>query len=154
MKTAEDIIKEKARDIISVPQNTIIANALKLMNEKNIGAILVTDGENYVGIWTERDLLRNTISEGFDPKKAVIKDYMSTGLQSAPHTATIYQLKDKFLGKRLRHLLVEKEGKFIGLLSTGDVIRASLAAKTKELEELNAMVSWEYYENWRWTSKD
>jgi hypothetical protein len=50
----------------------------------------------------------------------------------------------------LRHLLIEKNGEFIGVLSSGDVMKANLNEKTKELEELNAMVSWEYYENWRW----
>ena len=59
-------------------------------------------------------------------------------------------LKDKFLGLKLRHLLIEKEGKYIGLLSIGDVIKASIQEKDQELKNLNAMVSWEYYENWRW----
>jgi len=88
--------------------------------------------------------------EGFIPNSAIIGDYMNTGLQSAPHTSTIYNLMDKFLGKRLRHLLIEKDGKYIGLLSAGDVSKAQLADKTEELTKLNAMVGWEYYENWRW----
>jgi signal-transduction protein with cAMP-binding, CBS, and nucleotidyltransferase domain len=78
---------------------------------------------------------------------------MSTGLKSATHTDTVYMLKDKFLGLRLRHLLIEKEGKYIGLLSTGDIIKASLREKDLELKDLNAIVSWEYYENWRWRKR-
>ena len=61
---------------------------------------------------------------------------------------------DKFLGLRLRHLPVEKEGEFIGLLSVGDVLKASLHEKTEELEKLNGMVSWDYYEEWRWDSEE
>ena len=75
---------------------------------------------------------------------------MTTGLKSAPASDTVYMLKDKFLGLKLRHLLIEKEGKYIGLLSIGDVIKASIQEKDQELKNLNAMVSWEYYENWRW----
>lgn len=153
MKTAEEILAEKDQGFICVSPDTTIYDALKVMVEKKIGSILIRDGEDIVGIWTERDLVQNTIIVGFDPKTALIKDYMSTNLQSVPHTATVYNLKDKFLGMRLRRLLIEKEGKYIGLLSTGDVIRASMMEKDKELKELNAMVSWEYYENWRWRKK-
>jgi len=59
-------------------------------------------------------------------------------------------LMDQFLGRHLRHLLIKKGGKFIGVLSIGDVMRATLSAKDNELKQLNAMVSWDYYENWKW----
>ena len=154
MRTAEQILEEKGGEMIWVAADSTIEQALKIMVEKKIGAILVKEGEEIVGIWTERDLLSDVLTEGFNPKTAKMRDFMTKGLQSAPHTATIYQLMDKFLGMRLRHLLIVKEGKYIGVISSGDVTKASLTAKTVELEKLNAMVSWEYYENWRWKSKD
>ena len=150
MKTAEQMINEKGNHLISVSPNTSVYDALRLMIEKQIGAILVKKGDEIVGIWTERDLMRNTVTAGFDAQKAKIGDYMTTGLKSAPASDTVYMLKDKFLGLKLRHLLIEKEGKYIGLLSIGDVIKASIQEKDQELKNLNAMVSWEYYENWRW----
>ena len=150
MKTAEQMINEKGNHLISVSPNTSVYDALRLMIEKQIGAILVKKGDEIVGIWTERDLMRNTVTAGFDAQKAKIGDYMTTGLKSAPASDTVYMLKDKFLGLKLRHLLIEKEGKYIGLLSIGDVIKASIQEKDRELKDLNAMVSWEYYENWRW----
>ena len=119
----------------------------------NIGAILIKEDEKLVGIWTERDLLRNSATMNFDPKEAVIKDYMITELQSADYTYTMDQLKDKFLGMRLRHLVIEREGKYIGLLSTGDVARVGLNERIEELKKLNEIVSWEYYENWKWKKK-
>jgi signal-transduction protein with cAMP-binding, CBS, and nucleotidyltransferase domain len=64
---------------------------------------------------------------------------MNTNLQSAKHDANVYKLMDKFLGKRMRHLLVEKEGKYIGILSSGDVMRATMQEKDEELKKLNAM---------------
>lgn len=154
MKTALDIVKNKDKDIITVPENFTIYDALKVMVKNRIGAILVTRDEKIVGVWSERDLMEDTLKEGFDPQKAIIKDYMTTNLFSAPFDDSIYSLLDKFLGKRLRHLLIEKEGEYIGFLSTGDVIKANLMEKTRELKELNAIVSWEYYENWRWTGKE
>jgi signal-transduction protein with cAMP-binding, CBS, and nucleotidyltransferase domain len=154
MRTAEQILEEKGGEMIWVAADSTVEEALKIMVEKNIGAILVKEGEEIVGIWTEHELLSDILTEGFDPKTARIRDFMTTDLQSAPHNATVYQLMDKFLGMRLRHLLIIKEGKYIGLISSGDVTKASLTEKTAELEKLNAMVSWEYYEDWRWKSKD
>ncbi|GAB4378562.1 MAG: CBS domain-containing protein [Calditrichia bacterium] len=153
MKTAGDILQAKGQELICVdPESTIYQAALR-MNEKKIGAILIKKDEEIVGIWTERDLLKNITEEGFDPKKARIKDYMTTDLRYAEYHDHVYRLLDKFLGMRLRHLLIRKDGKYVGILSTGDVIKASLNEKNKELKELNAMLSWEYYENWRWESR-
>jgi len=75
---------------------------------------------------------------------------MTEELISAKHDDTVYSLLDKFIGLRKRHLLIDKEGTNIGLISSGDAIRASLAEKDRELKELNAYISWEYYDNWRW----
>ena len=97
----------------------------------------------------DRDLIRNTLSEGFDARKAKIRDYMVTNLISSPHTDTVYQLLDKFLGRRLRHLFIEKDDQYIGLVSIGDVTRASLQEKTEELKEMNELLNWEYYDNWQ-----
>ncbi len=153
MKTAVDILEDKGEGIVSVPAVSTICDAVKLMVEKRIGAMMVKDGDDYVGIWTERDLLRNILEPGFDPKQALIKDYMETSLKSAPHTDTIYQLLDKLLGLRIRHLIIEKGGKIIGLISKRDITRATLLRKSKEYEELNKMVSWDYYEDWKWKKK-
>ena len=153
MKTAEEILNEKNRSIISVPSETLVIETIKVMVRSRIGAILVTEDGKIVGIWTERDLLEDTTKEKFDPRRMRIREVMTTKLISAPHTDPVYQLLDKFLGLRIRHLLIEKDGQYIGLLSWGDVIKAYLNIKQEELRKLNAMVSWEYYENWRWEKK-
>ena len=154
MQTAEDIIREKDREILSVTRDTLIYEALRIMVSNKVGAILIRENEKIVGVWTERDLLRNTLEDGFDPKSTAVGEVMVTELHSAPHTDTIYNLMDKFLGLRVRHLPVEKNGDYVGLLSIGDVIRANLNEKTRELEALNAVVSWDYYEDWHFTSLD
>lgn len=151
MRTAEDILREKdkGKDIISVTVDTTIHEALKVMLENRIGSIVVRSEGRIVGIWTERDLMKNTVTPGFDPKTARIGDYMVSDVLSAKHTATLYQLLDIFLGRRLRHVLIEKNGEYVGILSTGDVVKADLLEKTEELRELSSMVNWQYYEDWR-----
>jgi signal-transduction protein with cAMP-binding, CBS, and nucleotidyltransferase domain len=153
MRTAEEILKDKELDIVSVSPDANIKEALQLMIKNQIGAILVQEGKEIVGIWTERDLMRNTVTAGFDAETAKIGDYMTTGLLSAPHDNTCYELLDKFLGMRLRHLLIKKNDEYIGLISIGDVIKSCLQAKDEELRQLNKFISWEYYENWRWKKK-
>lgn len=153
MKTAEEIWNEKGRDLITVNADTTIINALTIMAHNKIGAMLVTKDDQIVGIWTERDLMEDIVDKGCDIKNGKIGDFMTTNLKTVAHTATVYSMLDKYLGMRLRHLIIEKEGKYIGMLSMGDVIRASLVEKSKELDEMSQMVSWEYYEDWKWKSK-
>ena len=129
MKTAEDIIKDKPGGIISISWDKSVQHACREMAKKKIGAILVKKDNKYVGIWTERDLLRKMTEKDFDPSTAKIGDHMSSPLRTAPHSTRIYKLEDMFLGLFLRHLPIEKDGKFIGMLSIGDVLRASLLEK-------------------------
>jgi CBS domain-containing protein len=63
-------------------KNTTVYDALRKMLENKIGAILVSDNDQIVGIWTERDLMRNSISEGFNPRTAKIGDYMTEGVKN------------------------------------------------------------------------
>lgn len=149
MVDAETIVAEKKNDLVTIKKEATIHEALLTMINNNVGSILVEEKGQIVGIWTERDLLRDTTKAGFDPTTSSVGDYMVSPVISAPHSDTIYNLMDKFLGLRISHLLIEKEGETVGFLSVGDVMRATLAEKSDELSKLNAMVGWEYYENWR-----
>ena len=151
--TAGEILEETEEKAIAVPPGTTIREALRLMMEKKIGSILIMEGEEVKGIWTERDLMKDTMSPGFDPETAQIGDHMSTTLHYAAWEDTVLQLMDKFFGYRIRHLLIKKGGKFAGLLSAGSVVRAGLTERTRQLKELNTMVSWEFYEDWKWSKK-
>ena len=149
MKFAEDILNEKDRPMISVQQDVTLMYALNTMVKNNIGAIVIKDGDRVVGIFTERDLLKMSVKKMADPEKTMIKELMTTSLFSAQSDDPIYLLLDKILGKRVRHIFIEKEGKCIGILSAGDITKACLNERTREMES----VSWDYYENWRWKPK-
>lgn len=150
METAKDMLGGKPQKLITIPVGTTVFETLKTMNKHRVGAILITRDNNVIGIWTERDLMRNAAAEGFDLKSDLIDDLMTTNLVSAPHTDTVYNLMDKFLGRRIRHLLIEENGEYIGMLSGGDVMKCVIHEKDGELRQLNSMVSWDYYENWKW----
>ena len=152
-RTAEEVLEEKGSQIFSVSQKTTLYDALQIMNEKKIGAILVKDNDNIVGIWTERDLMMNSIKEDFNLKSAMVCDYMTTDLKTAPHDCKIQTLADMILGLRIRHIIIEREGKFMGVLSSGDIIRAGLQLRTEEWKELDRIVHLEYYDEWKWKNK-
>ena len=149
MKTAADIIEDKQREIVSVSWDQTVFQACRKMVDNKIGAILVRKEDEFVGIWSERDLLKYITAEGFDPQKAKVGDFMSSPLHSASHSTRIYKLEEMFLGLFLRHILIEKDGEYIGMLSIGDVLRAGLIEKDRQFKEINDFVSWDYYENWK-----
>ncbi len=149
MKTAEQILNEKERPMLTVSPETHLYDALKTMVEYQTGAIVVQDKGNVIGIWTERDLMADSLIENFDLHKAKMADHMSTQLHKVAYDEPIYKLPDKMLGLYIRHLFVEKEGQIIGILSSGDVLRACLMERTRQLKS----ISWDYYENWGWNEK-
>lgn len=154
MKTAEELLQEKKDKIISCPPDTSIRNAIKIMEEKNVGSIFIMENGKALGIWTERDLLHNVSQNGFDLDTSVVGDYMVSKLHYARSVDSAYVLMDKFLGLRFRHILVEKNEHYIGVLSIGDVLKYSLREKFEELKQKNAEMSWEYYEEWKWPHKN
>lgn len=149
ISTARDILKDKGGHMVTINSDATIYQALTIMTQNKVGSIVILEEEKIVGIWTERDLMFRAMEEGFNPKTARLKDNMSVNLISANIEEQAYQLMDKFLGRRVRHLLIEEGGEYIGLLSVGDVMKADLQQKNEEFEKLNQMVSLEYYENWK-----
>jgi len=149
MNTAEEIVRDKNREIVSIAHDATVLRACQVMLENKIGAILIHQNDKFVGIWTERDLMRNIVTPGFNPETALVVDYMSAPLHATAHTTQLHKLEEMFLGLFVRHLLVEKKGEYIGLISIGDVLRANLLQKDKSFKECNAFVTWEHYEKWQ-----
>ena len=153
MKTAEDILNEKKRDMVWVKEDQTVFDAVQVMVDYDIGAVLINKEGRMVGIFSERDLLRNMADPDFKPKEARVGNYMSKPLHCAAYDTPLIKLNEKFLGLYIRHILIEKGDQQLGMLSIGDVMRASLLEQDKQIKELNAIASWEYYEDWGWDRK-
>ncbi len=149
MKTAQEIINEKGAEMVSVSPDTTLFDAIKIMIKNRIGSILIRDGGEIVGKWTEGDLLESITTTDFDIHTIHIKDVMNKKFPTAPHTTPVFSLMDRFLETSTRHLMIERGGKYIGILSISDAVRACLKEKDQELEKLSTHASWEYYEQWR-----
>lgn len=148
-RTARDILEEKGGHMITISHDATVYQAVKVMIQNRIGSLVVVDEGRIIGIWTERDLLYRILEEGFDPRTELVSAGMSRNLVSAEIDEKAYQLSDKFLGKRIRHLLIRHGGEYVGILSAGDVMRANLQQRAEDYRDLNEMVSFEYYENWK-----
>jgi len=150
MKTAEDILKGKSQKMVYVPENTLIKDVISQMVQHKIGAMLVKKEDQFVGIWTERDLMSNCLDPTFDLETSKVGQYMDTKIVSAPVDTPIEKLQDMFLGLFTRHILIIRGLSTLGLLSIGDILRANLLEKDKKIKSLNQIAGWEYYENWGW----
>lgn len=150
MKTAEEVLQGINKEMLCVSPETTLYETIQLMVKNKIGSILIKDGGDIIGIWTERDYLRDTTSKDFNPYTSPVSNYMQTKLHFAKHDDNIYQLMDKYLGLRIRHLPIKKGDKLIGLLSSRDVQREILKAKDEELKKMEKRLSWEYHEDWKW----
>ncbi|MGJ8690665.1 MAG: CBS domain-containing protein [Gammaproteobacteria bacterium] len=149
IRTAKDILQEKGGHMVTVSMEATVYQAVKIMTQNRVGSIVIVDEGRIVGIWTERDLMYRVLAEDFNPKTELISTSMTKTLISAHVDDQAFQLYDKFLGRRIRHLLIEEDGEYVGILSVGDVMRANLQQRAEEYKDLNEMVSLEYYENWK-----
>ena len=145
MKLAHDIIKDKGSHMESVAPTTSLAQALSIMVKKNIGAIVIMEDGDVKGLWSERELMHSVDATGFDIQKEIIKNHMKKEIETIEYDEPVYRISDKLLGLKARYLFVKRKGDIIGLLSSGDIIRACLIEKTEQLQSLGL----EYYENWK-----
>ena len=136
MKTAEDILKDAGTGFIAVSPETTVHEAVKILDENKIGALLIWKNNKIIGIWTEQDLLHALVDSGFDPVTVAIKDCMTAGFGFVSHTASIYNLLDMFRASNLRHLIVTKDGNSLGLISTEDVYKAGIIETSKDYKSL------------------
>ncbi|AMC35687.1 MULTISPECIES: CBS domain-containing protein [Betaproteobacteria] len=124
MKTARQLLAEKAIDnILSVTPQASVYQALQVLAEKNIGALLVMEENHLVGIFSERDYARKVILMGKTSAGTPVSEIMTRKLLCVPPSATIDECMAIMSEKRIRHLPVLDGDKVLGVLSIGDLVR-------------------------------
>lgn len=118
-----NIIQNKGGVVISVTPDTIVYNALEIMYEKNISAVLVMENEKAVGIFTERDYARKVVLKGKSSKETKIEEIMTRDLITVAPGNTIEEAMKIMTSRHIRHLPVVEESKLIGVVSIGDVVK-------------------------------
>ena len=140
MQTIREILDSKGGEIISVAPDTTVFEALTIMAEKNIGAVLVLESEKLVGIMSERDYARKIALKGKFSKEVPVREIMSSEVICVGPEQTINNTKAIMISKRIRHLPVLEEDKLIGLISIGDVVNALLDENLFVIDQLETYI--------------
>ena len=141
MKTVRDLLRRKGSDVWSVGPETTVYDALRLMAEKNIGAVLLLDGEQLVGIFSERDYARQVVLKGKSSKETPVREVMTSPVVFVRPEQTIEECMALMTDKRIRHLPVIDEGRLVGLISIGDVVKAQIADRDFMIEQLTDYIT-------------
>ena len=136
METIRQILNKKGNQIFSVTPETTVYDALMLMADKNIGAVLVLDDGKLVGIMSERDYARKVVLKGKFSKEIPVKEIMSPNVICIEPDQTISNTKAVMIQKRIRHLPVMENDKLLGIVSIGDVVDAVLEENTFMIDQL------------------
>jgi len=128
MATVASILKEKGNKVYGVSPDTTLVDCIKLMCEKQIGSVLVMEGEKVVGIFSERDYARRGILQGNNEHTAV-KKVMTDKVYYVTPEQSVETCMAQMSDKRIRHLPVMQEGKVVGVISIGDVVKSLLQDK-------------------------
>lgn len=132
MKTVEDILKVKGQDVWTIAPDATVYEAVKLMAEKDVGALVVVEKEKLVGVISERDYSRKVILRGRSSVGTPIRDIMTPKVLSGRPEQTIKECMELMTSIRIRHLPILADNQLIGMVSIGDVVRAVLSEENKE----------------------
>jgi CBS domain-containing protein len=136
IKTVGDVLRRKGNEVCTVKPDDTVFNTLKLMAERDIGAVLVLDGGRLVGILSERDYARQVVLKGKTSKDTPVRDIMTTRVAFVRPQQTIEECMALMTAKRFRHLPVMDNDKLLGILSIGDVVKAVIAEQEFLIEQL------------------
>lgn len=142
MKNAAHILQSKPDTTVhTVTPTTSMFDAISLMAEKNIGALLVVEGETIRGIVSERDYARKIILAGRSSRETPVGDVMTAPVMYVGPAASTQECMALMTGKRLRHLPVLDEGKLVGMISIGDLVKDIISEQNFMIEQLQHYIS-------------
>ncbi len=148
MKTVHDILTGKLNwEVWSIDPNATVFDALALMGEKLVGALMVIDSAGeVVGIVSERDYARKVILKGRTSKETLVEEIMTpmSKLYVVSPEATVQECMVLMTGKRIRHLPAFRDHKFQGMISIGDVVKSVIAEQETVIEQLTDYISGKY----------
>jgi len=141
MKTIKNIIQNKSKSIYSVTPQTSVLDALQVMMDKNISALLVMEGSELKGIFTERDYARKIILQGKASKETSIQEVMTINLETVKLNASIEHCMKIMTERHIRHLPIVEDGIVAGMISIGDLVKFVIEDQKQTIEQLQTYIS-------------
>jgi CBS domain-containing protein len=140
MKTVQQLLESKRYSVVSVTPSTTVLDALKVMADKEIGAVIVIDDGHLVGIFSERDYARKVVLQGKASKDTPVREIMTDKVVCVRPEQTIEDCMGLMTDKRIRHLPVLDHKKVIGVISIGDVVKEMLSEKEFVIKQLESYI--------------
>ena len=144
MNTVRQLLKNKSDIVFSISPQAPVYEALELMAEKELGAVLVMEDDKLVGIFSERDYARKVILKGRSSKVALVGELMTSKLYCVSLSDTLDTCMTLITNQRTRHLPVLEDGQLIGIISIGDVVKQIISGHETTIRELEKYIQGGY----------
>ncbi len=141
MKQIKEVLDSKGRDVLSIAPDTSIYEAVTLMAERGVGALLVMEGDRLVGLVGERDCAWKVILEDRSPRETDVKQIMAKNILCVKPEQTVEEGMALMTDKRIRHLPVVNGDRVEGIISIGDLVKAIIADQQFVIEQLEHYVT-------------
>jgi CBS domain-containing protein len=140
MKTVQEILQAKAQRLLSIAPGATVLDALKLMADYEVGALVVLDGDRLSGIFSERDYARKVILHGKASKDTAVSEIMTHKVVCVRPEQSVEECMALMTDKRIRHLPVLQDKKVIGVISIGDVVKEVISEQRFVIEQLEQYI--------------
>ncbi len=140
MKNVSDIFKRKGLHNVTVSADTTVLDALKIMAEKNIGSVVVMEGDRYIGLLTERDYARKVILHGKSSAELTVGEIMSEYLPRATPRTSLEECMEIMTNHNIRYLPVFEAEEYVGVISIIDVVKETMIEQRDTIESLQQYI--------------
>lgn len=134
------LLDRKGREVFSIAPDAAVLEAIRMMAERHVGALLVMQSEKLAGIVSERDYARKVILMGRSSADTPVRDIMTTSVLTVPPEATVEKCMQMMTEHRVRHLPVAEQGRIVGMVSIGDLVKAVIAQQQRQIEQLETYI--------------
>ena len=141
MTTVRHILQEKGAAVWTIPPDASVRDAVMMMDKNDVGLLVIVNGDDLVGIVSERDIARKVILKEKSSDTTPVKDIMTTDVVTIAPGQSIDECMALMTGKHIRHLPVMDGKKLAGLISIGDVVKATIIEKEQLIKELQNYIS-------------
>ena len=141
MRTVKQLLETKPADIFAIGPDAPVIEAIRLMAEKSIGAMLVMEGARLVGILSERDYARKVVLQSRSSADTPVRAIMTADVITVTPNDTVERCMQIVTERRIRHLPVMEQGRVVGVVSIGDLVKAVIEDQQVELDQLQRYIA-------------
>jgi CBS domain-containing protein len=140
MRSVKDILREKGTQVYSISPDAKVYNALQLMADKNVGALMVMEGDTAIGLISERDYARKIVLKGKLSKDIPVREIMTADMVCVGPDEDVEVCMELMTDKRVRHLPVLENDQLIGIISIGDIVKTIIRHKEEIIKQLESYI--------------